>query len=111
MFSGSPGLSGRRCLSIIRVTYTWNPTVLRDQHFYLSNMARGLSQLFLHLCHIAFLFIGIGGRDFATFRSLTGACRTSMRTLCNHLILIFFGQLVPIIEISSMDNTVLQYTV
>ena len=29
MFCGSPGLSGRRCLSIIRVAYTWNPTVSR----------------------------------------------------------------------------------
>ena len=27
--SGSPGLSGRRCLSISRVAYTWNPTVSR----------------------------------------------------------------------------------
>ena len=32
MFSDSPGLSGRRCLSLVRVTYTWNPTVRRDQH-------------------------------------------------------------------------------
>ena len=31
MFSGLPGLSGRRCLSIIRVAYMWNPTVCRDQ--------------------------------------------------------------------------------
>ena len=29
MFCGSPGLSGRRCISISRVTYTWNPTVCR----------------------------------------------------------------------------------
>ena len=29
MVCGSPGLSGRRCLSIIRVAYTWNPTVSR----------------------------------------------------------------------------------
>ena len=29
MVCGSPGLSGCRCLSIIRVTYTWNPTVSR----------------------------------------------------------------------------------
>ena len=27
--SGSPSLSGRRCLSISRVAYTWNPTVSR----------------------------------------------------------------------------------
>ena len=27
--SGLPGLSGRRCLSISRVAYTWNPTVSR----------------------------------------------------------------------------------
>ena len=36
MFSGSPGLSGHRCLSIIRVAYTWNPTVCRDQQLYSS---------------------------------------------------------------------------
>ena len=29
MVCGSPGLSGCRCLSIIRVAYTWNPTVSR----------------------------------------------------------------------------------
>ena len=29
MFCGSPGLSGRRCLSISRVTYMWNSTVRR----------------------------------------------------------------------------------
>ena len=33
MVCGSPGLSGRRCLSIIRVAYTWNPTVSRGSTF------------------------------------------------------------------------------
>ena len=30
--SWSPGLSGCRCLYLIRVAYTWNLTVRRDQH-------------------------------------------------------------------------------
>ena len=29
-----PGLSGCRCLCIIHVAYTWNPTVRRDQQNY-----------------------------------------------------------------------------
>ena len=33
MVLGSPGMSGCRCLCIIRVPYTWNPTVRRDQQF------------------------------------------------------------------------------
>ena len=32
MVLGLPGMSGCRCLCIIRVAYTWNPTVSRDQH-------------------------------------------------------------------------------
>ena len=46
MFCGSPGLSGRRCLSISCVTYTWNPTVCRGstvRHIYFSIY---LSQIF-----------------------------------------------------------------
>ena len=34
MFCGLPGLSGRRCLSINRVAYTWKPTVSRGSKVY-----------------------------------------------------------------------------
>ena len=36
-FRCSPGLSGCRCLYLIRVAYTWNPTVRRYQQGYFVN--------------------------------------------------------------------------
>ena len=42
MVLGSPGLSGCHCLYLIRVAYTWNPTVCRDQHTELTCTMPGL---------------------------------------------------------------------
>ena len=42
--SGLPGMSGRRCLSISRVAYTWKPTVSRGStlfHLFLNNTFKG----------------------------------------------------------------------
>ena len=55
-FRCSPSLSGCHCLYLIRVAYTWNATVRRDQHLYILTLQHFLFAYYVCVQLVYFLY-------------------------------------------------------